>query len=188
MPLSRPVARSLPRRAIRTVAVAGAAFAIAAIAACSQPADQKPPSADDALMDAAATKNLPAERYVSPTGGFDITLPGAWAGRYRVEERPDTTDGARLAVTFRFVPDSGSRAPSHVLLTVRIMPRTAWEAAAKRLGRPYGANIGERGDEVFVVLLPETNPYPASSAEAPVYDRLIISIAQGGQQIHVTTR
>lgn len=183
MPLPRPAFAAL-----RVPAQVAAAFIAATAFGCSPAAEQKPSSAEEALLDAAAARNMPTEKYVSPTGGFDITLPGVWTGRYRVEERPDTTDGARTAVIFRFVPDSGSRAPSHLLLTVRIMPRAALDATSKRLGRPYGAVIGERGTDVFVVLLPEANPYPATSAEAPVYDRLIISIAQGGQQIHVTTR
>ena len=93
-----------------------------------------------------------------------------------------------LGVEFRFIPDSGSKAPSLTLMTLRIVPRKTWDALVAKGGRAPGVKIGERGDDVFVLSLPEGNPYPPASPEAPMYDQLIISIAQGGQQVHVTTR
>jgi hypothetical protein len=150
-----------------------------------QPAVQTPA---DALAAAAATKSLPAEHYVSPTEKFDLALPGAWTGKYRATEKKDTTMGARLAVEFKFIPDSGSKAPSLTLMTMRIVPKKTWDALVAKGGAALGAKIGERGDEVFVLSLPSANPYPATSPEAPAYDNLIISIAQGGQQVHITTR
>jgi hypothetical protein len=157
----------------------------AILVACGGARDASPPrSADQALADAAATRDLPPERYVSPTAGFDLTLPGAWTGRYRAIEKKDTTAGARLAVEFRFLPDSGSKAPSLTLMTLRVFSKAAWAKVATPT--PIGAPLGERGDDVFVLSLPHENPYPPTSREAPVYDRLIISLSQGGQQVHLT--
>ena len=163
------------------------AIAVTALA-CKGKEQPAPQTAADALAAAAATKTLPAEHYVSPTEKFDLALPGVWAGKYRATEKKDTTMGARLAVEFKFLPDSGSRAPSMTLMTLRIVPKKAWDAMIARGGAAMGAKIGERGDEVFVLSLPSANPYPAGSPEAPAYDNLIISIAQGGQQVHITTR
>lgn len=160
---------------------------VAAIACSGKGSDAKPPSAADALADAAAAKTMPTEKYVSPTSQFDLTLPGVWTGKYRVTEKKDTTAGAHLAAEFIFIPDSGSKAPPRTLMTLRLFSRAAWEATAKR-GRPIGTKLGERGDEVFALSLPESNPYPPGSPEAPAYDLLIISIAQGGQQVHLTFR
>lgn len=158
----------------------------AAVLACGGSGDASPPrTADQALADAASAKALPPERYVSPTAGFDLTLPGSWTGRYRAVERKDTTAGARLAVEFRYLPDSGSRAPSHTLVTIRVFSKAAW-ARASTPTNPIGAPLGERGDDVFVLSLPHENPYPASSREAPMYDRLIISLSQGGRQVQLT--
>jgi hypothetical protein len=163
------------------------AFAVTALA-CKGKEQPAPPTADAALATAAATKNLPAEHYVSPTEKFDISLPGVWTGKYRATEKKDTTMGARLAVEFKFIPDSGSKAPSLTLMTLRIVPKKAWDAMVAKGGAAMGAKIGERADEVFVLSLPSANPYTASSPEAPAYDNLIISIAQGGQQVNITTR
>jgi hypothetical protein len=164
-----------------------AALAVTALACKGkeQPAKQ---TAADALATAAATKTLPAEHYVSPTEKFDLALPGVWTGKYRATEKKDTTMGARLAVEFKFIPDSGSKAPSLTLMTMRILPKKTWDAMVAKGGVAMGAKIGERADEVFVLSLPAGNPYPAGSPEAPAYDNLIISIAQGGQQVHITTR
>lgn len=160
-------------------------LAAAAVLACGGSGDAGPPrTADEALADAAAAKSLPVERYVSPTAGFDLTLPGVWTGRYRAMEKKDTTAGAHLAVEFRFLPDSGSKAPSLTLMTLRVFSRAAWAKASDPT--PIGAPLGERGDDVFVLSLPHENPYPPTSREAPAYDRLIISLSQGGQQVHLT--
>ena len=156
--------------------------------ACKGDSTPQPPSAADAMAAVSAASALPPERYVSPTAGFDLTMPGAWTGRYRAEEKTDTTAGARLAVEFKFVPDSGSAAPSLTLMTLRIFSKSAWNAVTQRSGAPLGSKLAERGDDVFVLSLPVANPYPPSSAEAPLYDQLIISIAQGGQQVHLTPR
>jgi hypothetical protein len=163
------------------------AFAVTALA-CKGKEKLAQQTAADALATAASTKTLPAEHYVSPTEKFDLALPGVWTGKYRATEKKDTTMGSRLAVEFKFIPDSGSKAPSLTLMTMRIVPKKAWDAMVAKGGVAMGAKIGERADEVFVLSLPAGNPYPAGSPEAPAYDNLIISIAQGGQQVHITTR
>lgn len=163
-------------------------LAAAALLACGGKDKAAPPTAEDALADVAAAKTLPPEVYVSPVSGFDLSLPGVWKGRYRALERSDTTDGGRTTVDFKFLPDSGSKAPSQNALTIRIFSRAAWQAMEKRTGRPFGARIAERGDDVFLIFLPESNPYPPGSPEAPVFDRLIISLSLGGQQVHLTPR
>lgn len=167
---------------------AALALLVAALA-CGKSADSgppRPPSAADVLAEVEAAKSLPTDRYVSTTAGFDLDLPGIWKGRYRPEERRDTTSGARLEVLFNFVPDSGSKAPSFSLMTMRIFTRAAWKAASPPGSLPIGSVVGESGDDVFVLSLPHANPYPTGSPEAAAYDRLIISIAQGGQQVHLT--
>lgn len=120
--------------------------------------------------------------------GFDLQLPGVWKGRYRAGEKKDTTAGAYLAVEFKFLPDSGSKAPSFTLINVRIFTKAAWAAAAKRPGGPIGSKLAETDKDVYVISLPDSNPYPPASKEAPVFDKLVISIAQGGQQVHLTPR
>lgn len=165
-----------------------APFLLIAVLACGK-ADSGPPkpmTAANALADAAAAKSLPRERYVSATGGFDLDLPGVWTGKYRTEEMKDTTTRARLAIQFRFVPDSGSKAPSLSLMTLRVFTRDAWQAATLPGSVPIGSVLAEHGNDVFVLSLPAANPYPAGSPEAPEFDRLIISLAQGGKQVVLT--
>ncbi|MDQ8165137.1 MAG: hypothetical protein P3A28_05190 [Gemmatimonadota bacterium] len=175
----------MPRFASRISALLLIASALACSAKNDAPA---PPNAADAIADAAAAKTLPPEKYVSATSGFDLSLPGVWTGKYSAMEKKDTTAGAHLAVEFKFVPDSGSKAPSLNLMTLRVFSRKAWDKANVPGSRPVGAKLGERGDDIFALSLPESNPYPANSPEAPAFDRLIISLSLGGQQVHLTTR
>ena len=148
----------------------------------------RPTTGAEALAEVAAAKSLPPETYTSTTAGFDLQLPGVWKGRYRAGERRDTTAGARLAVDFTFIPDSGSKASSLTLMTIRIFSKAAWAAASKRPGAPLGSKLAESAKDVYVISLPASNPYAAGTKEAPEFDKLIISIAQGGQQVHLTVR
>lgn len=160
-----------------------------ATVACNTPdrgAAGTPPTAEQALADAAAAKTLPPEHFVSATGGFDLDLPGVWTGKYRTTEGKDTTTRARLAIDFKYVPDSGSKAPSLSLMILRVFSRDAWNAATLPGSSPIGSVLGERGNDVFVLSLPRSNPYVPGSAEATAYDQLIISLAQGGKQVTLT--
>ncbi|MBM4193819.1 MAG: hypothetical protein FJ202_05500 [Gemmatimonadetes bacterium] len=161
---------------------------LAALTACGEKAAPPPPSAAQTLAAVRDAKSLPPETYVSPTAGFDLHLPGIWTGKYVASEKNDTTAGAHLAVEFKFKPDSGSAAPSHLLMTIRLFTKAAWDKVSARPGAPVGVKLAESGKTVFVLSLPEANPYPATSPEAPRYDQLIISIAQGGQQVHLAPR
>lgn len=161
-----------------------------ALIACSDRAPkQEPPRGIDAIRDvAAAAKTLAPEHFASNALKFDLELPGVWTAHYSTVERADTTGGAHHAVEFIYRPDSGSKARPLPLMTLRVFTKAAWAAALKRPGPPAGALIGESATDAFVLALPESNPYPPASPEAPAYDRLIISIAQGGKQVHITPR
>lgn len=163
-------------------------LALGALACGSSKEKPEPPNAADALAKVSAAKSMPVEKYVSATAGFDLTLPGIWTGHYRAEEKRDTTAGARLGVEFKFKPDSGSTAPSLSLIVVRIFPRKAWDALNAPGPSQIGQKIGEKGDDVFVLSLAGSNPYPGGTKEAEKFDELMISIAQGGQQLHLTAR
>lgn len=167
-----------------------ATFTALSLIGCSgkDAATARPATGTEAIAEAKAASSLPPEKYVSTTAGFDLDLPGVWRGRYRAEEKSDITAGVRLRVDFKFVPDSGSKAPSFTLMTVRIFSKAAWEAAKKKPGEPIGSPLGETAKDVFVLSLASSNPYPTASAEAPVFDQLMISLSAGGQQVHLTPR
>lgn len=167
-----------------------AALAAVLLIACSDKSREnaRPATGAEAIAQVAAAKSLPPEIFTSTTAGFDLQLPGVWKGRYRAGERRDSTAGARLAVEFKFVPDSGSKAPSLMLISIRIFSKAAWAAASKRPGDPIGRALAESAKDVYVISMTPANPYPTGSKEAPEFDKLMISIASGGQQVHLTPR
>jgi hypothetical protein len=190
---NRAIAASRPRGTV--VPALAAAFAVLALACGDRTAS--PPSDDGraaAIAGAPAAGAPPAadsgprERYVSAAEKFELLLPIAWKGRYHATESPDSTAGARFAVEFRYRPDSGSKAEPRTLMVLRIFPRGAWLRIERGPGPRIAARIGARGDDVFALSLPGTNPYPPGTPEALGFDELIISIAQGGQQVHVIPR
>mgnify|MGYP003339237688 FL=1 len=166
------------------------AAAFIALAACSgkDAARQEPPTGAEVIQAVKDARSLPPEMYVGTTIGANLELPGVWKGRYTTLERTDTTAGAKFAVEFRFRPDSGSKAPALTLMTLRVFTVAAWNVASARPGRPVGAKVGETAKDVFVLSLPESNPYPPATPEAPEYDKLLIAIAQGGQHVRLIAR
>ena len=120
--------------------------------------------------------------YESPEAGFSFALPYAWQGGYRIEARHGAdaeglAPGARHAVTFHYVP-LASAVPEQVLLRVLVFGRADWETIEKARGPQAGMEVGERGDVVYVVSVPQGNPFDEGSADRTRYGAMLLSSDQ----------
>jgi len=149
-----------------------------AAAIAGSPGGTAPPGSD----------SVPRDRYVSARGKFELLLPIEWKGHYRAVEHADSTAGARFAVELQFLPDSGSKAEPRLLSVVRIFPRSAWLRLERTPGPLLAYKLGERGDEVFGISIAGENPYPPGTADALEFDRLMMSLLQGGRQVYLIPR
>ncbi len=128
------------------------------------------------------------ERFESKGGNFTIEFPSVWRGGYSALEGADTSDGARFRVQFVFRPEAAMKVEPKALLVVRIFSKAAWTKAAARPGQPIAVKVAERGDDVFTLSLPKSNPYKPGTSEAARYDQLILSVVQDKSGLRLTPK
>jgi hypothetical protein len=177
VPLSPlPRSRSAGMRPSRRLDLVRSALLLAATAAfvaCGQKA-AAPPQAET--------------HFESPGGKFIVDFPGTWRGSYSAVEHADTTNGSKFAVEFIFQPDAAWKADPHTLMVVRIFSKSAWDALAARPGGPGSVKIAARGDEVFALSLPPSNPYKPGTPEAARFDQLVLAVVRDSVPLRLTPK
>lgn len=134
--------------------------------------------AEDAPKDTLSTT-----AYVSETEGFRYLIPESWRGRaFRVHALHDAEAEAafykaRHIVEFSYYPENASL-PPQVMVAFLVMTRNDWEAVTAEGGPPPGELLAERGGTVFVLSLPQSNPYPPDSKDARTFDEMNQSLDQ----------
>jgi hypothetical protein len=128
------------------------------------------------------------EHFESKGAKFAVDFPPVWRGNYSVLEGPDTSAGSRFRVQFVFRPDPAWKVEPQPLIVVRIFSKAAWDKVMAKPGQPVAAKITERGDDVFALSLPETNPYKPGTPEAKRYDDLVLSVVQDKAGLRLTPR
>ena len=128
------------------------------------------------------------ERFESKGARFTLDLPPVWRGNYSVREGPDTSAGSRFRVQFEFRPDPVWKVEPKTLIVVRVFTRAAWDKVMARPGQPVAAKVTERGDDVFALSLPESNPYKPGTPEAKRYDDLVLSVVQDKAGLRLTPK
>lgn len=119
-----------------------------------------------------------ASRATTPGAAAEIRvrLPDRWEGRYELDtlstrERGNARPGAR-AYTYR--PKDQSIRPQ-ALAVVAVYDTAAWAAVRAEGGPPPGDSVGERAGLVYVVGLPQSNPFRPGTADAVSFDSLQLS-------------
>ena len=146
------------------------------------------PRSDVTPADVVAGRAQTFEHFESPRGKFAIDFPETWRGAYSAVAHADTTAGARFAVEFLFKPDPGSRVEPRTLLVVRIFSKKGWEAVAARPGPAIALKVAERGDDVFALQFPPSNPYKPGTPEAARFDELVLAVMQPAVPLRLTPR
>jgi D-alanyl-D-alanine carboxypeptidase len=124
---------------------------------------------------AAAGPDLVAD----PNGRYDVRVPARWAGRYRIDTLSTVERGSGLPGTllFQYVPADSSVRPQ-ALLVVVTYDSAAWRAARAEEGPPPGDSVASKNGKVFVIGLPQSNPFPAASPDSGVFDGLALRAAE----------
>ncbi|HLA91079.1 MAG TPA: hypothetical protein VJL28_11685 [Gemmatimonadaceae bacterium] len=159
--------------------------ALAVGIACS---DRPAPRGDAPSAGVAGGSAAAFEHFESTAGKFAMEFPASWRGSYTASEKNDTTAGARFAVEFRFKPDPAWKVEPRTLLVLRIFPKPVWERIAARPGPPIAAKVAERGDDVFAVSFPSSNPYKPGTAAAARFDELVLAVMQPKEPLRFTPR
>jgi serine beta-lactamase-like protein LACTB len=121
-----------------------------------------------------------ARRWESRDAGFSFAIPASWEERYGVatdagEEAKSAHPKAMRAVSFRYIPTGRGREAER-LVTFLAFPRADWESIAGEEGPPVGEIVVEKGDRVWVAVLPQSNPYPPGTPDAKGFDQMRLPI------------
>ena len=157
-----------------------------AVAACGdRPADKKP---DVTSADVIAGTAQSFDEFVSPEGKFAVAFPAVWKGNYTGVPHADTAFGSHFILEFRFKPDAATKLPPQTLLAIRIFTPAAWAKASARPGQTIGVKVQARGNDVYVLSLAGSNPYPTGSPSAALFDKMMLAVMQDPVPLRVTPR
>ena len=88
------------------------------------------------------------------------------------------------AVVFEYLPTDSTIRPQ-ALMVLAIYDSTAWRAVLAEGGPPPGDSVASQRGRVFVIGLPQSNPFAPGSADAMVFQILRLRREELGGLIHL---
>ncbi len=145
------------------------------ILGCGSGSESPPQSA----ADSAATTATAGSRFKAPDGSYVLELPSRWTGHYRVDSLSTAERGvARPGVlVFSYLPSDSTTRPQ-VLAVVAVYDSASWAAVRAEGGPPPGDSVVARAGRVYIVGQPQSNPFPAQSADAILFGLLQLKPAE----------
>jgi hypothetical protein len=137
------------------------------------------------LLSACGEKPAPDRNAAAPDsassslGSYNLALPDRWKGHFRVDSLSTQERGSALpgAVVFNYLPSDSTIRPQ-ALLVVAVYDSAAWQAVRKEGGPPPGDSVAAKNGKVFVVGLPQSNPFAPGSPDAMVFQLLELKAAE----------
>jgi hypothetical protein len=142
---------------------------------CAGDSGGPPPGAGDSVRTTTAT----VSRYDAPDGSYVLELPIRWTGHFRVDSL-STSEQMRArpgVLVFSYLPSDSTQRPQ-ALAVIAVYDSAAWAAVRAEGGPPPGDSVVARGGRVYVVGLPQSNPFPARSADAVLFELLQLRPAE----------
>jgi hypothetical protein len=106
-------------------------------------------------------------------------VPVRWTGVYRIDSLSTQEQGTARpgALNLVYLPaDSSFRAQT--LVVVAVYDSATWTAVRAEQGPPPGDSVAARGGRVYVVGLPQSNPFPRGSQDAGRFNSLELRPAE----------
>ena len=143
------------------------ALIVPIVLGCGGDSDARPQPAVDSS--AVAT----GARFNAPDGSYVLELPTRWTGHYRVDSLSTAERGrARHGVlVFSYLPSDSTIRPQ-VLAVVAVYDSSSWAAVRADGGPPPGDSVIAKAGRIYVVAQPQSNPFPAQSADAMLFGLL----------------
>jgi hypothetical protein len=116
---------------------------------------------------------------VGADGSYELHLPPRWLGRYQVDTLSTAERGTALPGTWVFLyqPADSAMRPQ-ALLAVAVYDSAAWQAVRADGGPPPGDSVTAHARRVYVLGLPQSNPFPPGSVDAVRFDSLQLKPAE----------
>lgn len=109
----------------------------------------------------------------APVAEFQARIPERWTGSYKADSLSTQERGLahRGAIQYRYLPRDSTQKPQ-ALAVVAVYDAEAWGQVRAEGGPPPGDSVGQRSGLVFVVGLPQSNPFFPGSVDAVRFDSL----------------
>jgi hypothetical protein len=116
-----------------------------------------------------------------------IRVPVRWAGHYRLDTLSTQERGSALpgALEYYYHPSVDTTIPEQVLAVVAVYDSAAWAAARAEGGPPPGDSVTARAGRVYIVGLPQSNPYAGGTPDSARFDTLQLTRAELGAFLSV---
>lgn len=140
------------------------------LAECGAEKDSKAaPLADSSAVQPAVQPAVLA----APDGMYDIHLPQRWVGHYLVDTLTTSERGRARSGSFLFLyQPSDSSLRAQALLVIAVYDSAAWQAVRAEAGPPPGDSVIARGGRVYVLALPQSNPFTPNTHDAILFELL----------------
>ena len=115
----------------------------------------------------------------SPDGTFELLLPARWTGVYRIDSLSTPEQGTARpgALNLVYLPSDTVIRPQ-TLVVVAVYDSAAWAVVRATEGPPPGDSVAARAGRVYVVGLPQSNPFAPGSPDAVRFDSLQLRPAE----------
>ena len=109
----------------------------------------------------------------APDGSYELLVPARWTGVYRVDSLSTLEQGTARpgALNLLYLPADSAVRPQ-TLVVVAVYDSAAWVAVRAEQGPPPGDSVTARAGRVYVVGLPQSNPFAPGSRDAVRFDSL----------------
>lgn len=116
---------------------------------------------------------------------FNVDVPARWAGAYRVDSlMPEERGSARPGgINIVYLPRDSSVLPQ-TLVVVLAYDSATWARERNVQGPPPGDSVAARNGLVFVLGLPQSNPFKDGSVDALKFDSLALTPAEKASLVH----
>lgn len=141
---------------------------------CARDSGAPPPA-----RDSVATVTATASRFDAPDGSYVLELPIRWTGHFRVDSL-STSEQMRArpgVLVFSYLPSDSTQRPQ-ALAVIAVYDSAVWAAVRAEGGPLPGDSVVSRSGRVYVVGLPQSNPFPERSADAVLFDLLQLRPAE----------
>ncbi|HEV8599267.1 MAG TPA: hypothetical protein VGQ69_07880 [Gemmatimonadales bacterium] len=128
---------------------------------------------------AAAGDSSVAAVVADSAGMYELDLPSRWKGHFRVDSLSTAERGRAQpgALVFQYLPSDSTLRPQ-ALLVVAVYDSAIWQSVRAEAGPPPGDSVAARNGRVYVVALPQSNPFAPGSTDATVFSLLQLRPAE----------
>jgi hypothetical protein len=133
-----------------------------------------------------ADSATPDAIVAGPDGMYELMLPARWSGAYRIDSLSTQEQGmARPGALNLVYLSADSSIRPQTLVVVAVYDSAAWVAVRAELGPPPGDSVVARAGRVYVVALPQSNPFAPGSRDAVRFDSLQLRPAEVAALVRV---